>query len=141
MNALDLLVPRTIHSGSWGNLQYEEFPWTLANGDANPSTHDLVKLPQYLKIVDSLLVITDATNATVTLSVGLKSVSGVNQDSAAYFHSAVAGNALTWARKSTTGASIKLQQDMYLRLTVGGAAVTEGAAGYVGLWYIWPGAL
>jgi hypothetical protein len=72
--------------------------------------------------------ITDASNASVTLNVGLKSVVGTNQDDVDYFYAALSIAALGTGRATTNNVPIVTAQEMFVRAVVGGAAVTETAA-------------
>lgn len=134
-NAVDYLT-RTIPTGSWGHVETEIFDLALANGDAISSTHDLVVLPAGIEIFDATIFTTDAAAAaSSTLDVGVKSVSGTNQDDTALLFSVVAITAVAATRKNTTKAPLTLAQKMYLRCTVKGAAQTDASAHRIQLLY------
>lgn len=133
-NAIDLNT-RTFSQGTYGKGDHDELTLALANGDANPSTHQVARLPAGLRIFDWHLQITTATNATVTCNVGLKSVTGTNQDNATYFFAAQAMSATGMFRKNNIILPFTLAQEMYVQFVVGGAAVTQTAAATLHIQY------
>ncbi len=124
MNAADLST-RTWHQGTYGNLAHEKIDFRMANGDNIGSTHDGAIVPEGILLIDAFIVVTDASNATVTANIGVKSVSGTNQDSVNFFFATQALSALAMARRSSAAAPLLTQQPMYVRLTVAGANITE----------------
>jgi hypothetical protein len=122
------LNTRSVRAGTFGNVNVEIALLTLANGDGNPSTHNILKLPAGVRPFEARHWITDASNASVTLNVGLKSVSGTNQDDNDYFYAALSLAATGTGRQTTNAPPIVLQQDMLVQCVVGGAAVTEAVS-------------
>lgn len=140
-NAADYQT-RTIPAGTWGNLQFESFALTLANGDTIASTHDLAIIPAGVEPLDACLWVTDAAAAaSSTLDVGFKSVSGTNQDNTTWAFAVAVITAVAFLRKTATSAPFTLAQKMYLRATVRGAAQTDAVAITVGLFYRFKGNL
>lgn len=122
------LNTRSFSTGTYGRHESMEINFTMANGDGNPSTHRGARLPAGIRPIDWHIIITDASNASVTANIGLKSVSGTNQDDSVYFASAQSLAALATVRKTNQKVPITLAQEMYAQLVVGGAAVTESVA-------------
>lgn len=123
-DAIDLTT-RTWHQGTYGKLSHEVVVFNMANGDANPSTHRGAKVPLGIYIIDAILYITTASNASVTANIGVKSVTGTNQDNATFFASAQSLAAVAMVRKTSTAAPFLTAQEMYIQLVIGGAAVTQ----------------
>lgn len=140
-NAIDL-NNRVIRAGTWGNLNVEEFPLTLENGNAIASTHDIAKLAPGIRPVDCILITTDvAAAASSTLDLGFKSVVGTNQDDPLYFFQTQAITSTQKVRPSRPTVPFTLAQQMYLRATVRGAAQTDTSLHTVVLLYGFPGNL
>lgn len=133
-NAVDL-NNRPVRAGTFGNVNVEFTTLTLANGDANPSTHNILRLPAGVRPFESRHWITDASNASVTLNVGLKSLVGTNQDDADYFYAALSLASLATGRATTNNIPIVLAQEMFVQCVVGGAAVTESVSVTFGIIY------
>lgn len=142
MNALDLLT-RTIPSGTWGNLQFEEFDFTLANGDNIGSTHKLAQLPAGIRPIDGFLHVTDAGPASTTLDIGFVAVPGEStaQDDPDWLFSLVNGAATGFTRRTANNVPFTFQQKMYLQVTVQGANQNGPFVGKVGLFYRYLGNL
>lgn len=134
MNAADLTT-RTVRAGTFGTLCFDKFPFTLANGDNIASTHDIFIFPEGIEFVDAALWVSDAGPASTTLDIGLKSVSGTNQDDPDYFFAVVAAAATGFTRKTANTEPLVTAQSMYLRVTVQGANQNGAFAGTVGVWY------
>ncbi len=134
------LQTRPWHQGTYGKLSHEVVEFRLANGDANPSTHRGAKVPIGIYLVDSVAYITDASNASVTAAIGVKSVVGTNQDQAGFF--VAAGQslaALAVVRKAVVppnGTPFITAQEMYIQLVVGGAALSETARVELHVFYV-----
>jgi hypothetical protein len=140
-NAIDLNT-RVVASGTFGNVNVEEATLALANGDAIASTHDILILPAGVRPVDCILYVTDvAAAASSTLDLGLKSVSGINQDDPLYFFQTQAITAAAIARKNRITVPFTLAQKMYLRATVRGAAQTDASTYTVVVFYRYVGNL
>lgn len=112
---------RTAAGGSWGNVQFELFEITFgaagATDDAT-STFDAWVIPQGTQLIDAIIWIDDAAVATSTLDVGIKSVSGTNQDDVDYFFVSLDAATAAATRKSANNAPLITAQDMYLRATI-----------------------
>lgn len=134
-NATDL-KSRVLHSGTYGNVSVENFTLNLANGDAIASTHDIGQLGAGVMALDATLIVTDAAAAaSSTLDLGLKSVTGTNQDDPLFFFQtqAITATGLFRAARATT--RFITAQDMFLRATVRGAAQTDAVVAQVILLY------
>jgi hypothetical protein len=126
-NAVDLNT-RVLYAGTWGNVSFENFVLNLANGDAIASTHDVAKLPAGILPIELILNTTDvAAAASSTLDVGLKSVSGSNQDDLTHFFAVRSITSAQRTASTGTNARFTLAQQMYLRCTVRGAAQTDAS--------------
>lgn len=137
-NAIDLQT-RNVPSGTWGNVQYDEFDFTFANADNIATTADLVVLPASVVPIDWILEVSDPGPASTTLDIGLKSVVGTNQDSSQFFFATVAATATGVTRRTTNFARFELAQKMYLRVTVQGANQNGTFAGKLCLFYKYRG--
>lgn len=125
-NAADLNT-RTWHQGTYGKKSHEVVVINNANGDANPSTHISARVPIGIYLIDAVVYVTTASNATVTINIGVKSIVGTNQDNATFFFSALAYSAVAMARKTTTAPPFITAQEMYIQGVIGGAALTQTA--------------
>ncbi len=120
---------RTWRHGSWGTLSAVLFDLRHISGDNIADTLDIDILPEGSIVHDAQLIIDDASNATVTLDVGFKSVSGTNQDNGKALFDVAVFSALARLRANAAVAPFRLQQDMYLRSTIRGANLSETAGG------------
>lgn len=139
-NAIDL-INRNVPAGTWGNVQYDEFDFTFANGDNIAATADIVILPPSVLPIDWYLEVSDAGPASTTLDIGLKSVNGTNQDDADLFFAVVAAAATGFTRRTINTPRFELAQPMYLRVTVQGANQNGSFAGKFCLFYRYRGNL
>lgn len=138
MNAIDLLT-RTIPTGTWGTLSWLTAAFTLANADNIGSTHDILKIPSGMDLVDWALWVSDPGPGGTTLDIGIKSVDGVNQDDPDYFYALVAAAAAGYTRRVVNNEPLLTAQDMYLRVTVQGTNQNGTFAGRFGLAYVYRG--
>lgn len=124
-------------STPWGN--FTALPYKVetnasgavigSNTTAAVASGDKVRvglLPAGFRFVDSEVIVSDAWTALVTADLGFEYVDGVDDaavpQSATYFGSALAVNALGRLRNATTNAPVTLQKEAWLILTTGGAA-------------------
>jgi hypothetical protein len=132
---------RIAAGGTWGNLQFEVFEIVFANGDDATSTYDAWIIPAGTLLVDAVLWIDDGGVATSTMDVGIKSVSGTNQDSANYFFASVDAVTTAQVRKTANNAPLLTAQAMYLRSTIKVANQTAAFHANLGLYYVYRGNL
>lgn len=109
---------RNLPYGTWGNVQCEVFEIVFVNGDDATSTYDAAIIRAGTQLLDAVIWIDDGGVATSTLDVGIKSLVGVVQDSAAYFFLSLDAVTLAQTRKTANNAPIVTTQDMYLRSTI-----------------------
>jgi hypothetical protein len=135
MTSASDLNTRTYFQGTYGNAYHDEILLAFANGELIAAAHNHARLPAGLRIFDWHLQITDASNASVTMNIGLKSVSGVNQDAATYFFAAQAMNATGLFRKNNILLPFTLAQEMYVQTVIAGANITESVAATLHIQY------
>jgi len=132
---------QTRAGGTWGNLNFELFDIVFGNGDDATSTYDATIFKAGTLLVDATIWIDDGAVATSTIDVGVKSVSGTNQDSANYFFASLDAVTLAQTRKTANNAPLLLAQDMYLRSTIKVANQNASFHAYLGVTYVYKGNL
>lgn len=127
--------------GTWGNRQSELFEISFGVGstDDATSTYDSGILRAGTLVLDAIIWIDDGAVATSTLDVGLKSVSGTNQDDADYFFVSLDAVTLAQTRKVANNPPLLLAQDMYLRSTIKVANQNAAFHAYILVDYIFRG--
>lgn len=121
----------------WGNLSVLRFridtgatgAVTGSDSTAAPAVADVIRagvLPAGFRFVDSEVIVSTAMTAIVTADVGFAYTDGVDDtdvpQSSTYFGTALAVNATGRLRNATSTATVTLQKDAWLTLTIGGAA-------------------
>jgi hypothetical protein len=132
-NVLTLRSPTSTPYGNQTNLEFH-FETNSAGVFVDSDTTTAVVsgsvvrlgiIPAGFRMMDALVIISDASTASVTTSVGFLYVDGVDVSTAAqdaaYFKSALATDSTSVSRKTGVKAPITLPKDAYLILTTGGA--------------------
>ena len=116
---------QAIHAYTYGNVAKAVIPWESAAVDEDDVVQ-FMRVPKGMQVIRVGALITDATNAGVTLDVGYELVGGV--DDADYFLDGVAGNAVNHHDSLDSGdAAPRLftEDEAYLTLTVLDAAISQ----------------
>ena len=122
---IDGLEQQALHAYTYGNLAKAVIPWKTSAVDENDVLR-FMRVPKGMQVIRVGILITDASNASVTLDVGYELVGGT--DDVDYFLDGVAGNAVNHHDSlDARSAAPRLfdEDEAYLTLTVGGAAISE----------------
>lgn len=112
------------HAHAFGNVAVATGQITLSAANTTDVLR-FVRLPAEAELLDAILIVSDASNATVTMNLGFEFTDGTSGDDATHFLGATALSALLHQRADGINPPVKLSKDAYISGVIAGANITE----------------